>query len=66
MEGDLEENINSEDSDQEPAPNSPLGSVFGFFMAIYAIIYTGLNYGVGKVLNSYDNQGNLKEGLFWV
>ncbi len=32
--GEEEENINSEDSDQEPAPNSPLGSVFGFFVAM--------------------------------
>lgn len=40
----------AEDEEDEPEPNSPLGSVVGFLSVFYALCYTLLNFGIGKKL----------------
>lgn len=45
---------------------SPLGAVMSFLYALYIIIYALMSFGLGKVFDYFNSQGNPRTGFFWL
>ncbi|GAM19233.1 hypothetical protein SAMD00019534_024080 [Acytostelium subglobosum LB1] len=52
--------------EDDPAEGSPLASVIGFLFTCYAVIISGLTFGLGRVMDNYASQNNLQQGFFWI
>lgn len=43
----------------------PLAAIMSFLFASYIITSTLVNYGFGRLLDYYKNQGDIRQGFFW-